>query len=113
VASLEHRYAAEKALNDVDVRYSQIAAKFAEAEYLKNKDAARIVKGAVTDIDIERLNLAWQKEVLAIEQAKKDRLLSGCNAEAKEAEVEAADVAIARRLVKAPIDGLVAQINAQ
>src|SRR5262249_41205181 len=34
-----------------------------------------------------------------------------CNADAKAAEVELADVNIARRVVKAPLDGVVAQVN--
>jgi macrolide-specific efflux system membrane fusion protein len=55
---------------------------------------------------------AWQKAILAIEQAGKQHVVDGYTAQAKQAEVELADESIKRRQIAAPIEGVVQKIYA-
>jgi multidrug efflux pump subunit AcrA (membrane-fusion protein) len=109
-AQAEHDQAVAKAKSDVDVRYSIAAEKVAEAEYKKADESNRRVPGSVTEVERDRLKLNEQKSELQIEQAELERRMSDLAAVSKGVEVEAADTAIERRLVKSPLDGVVVQL---
>jgi multidrug efflux pump subunit AcrA (membrane-fusion protein) len=109
-AKAEHDQAVAKAESDVDIRYSVAAEAVARAELEKANDANTRALGAITTVEIERLRLNQQKSELSIEQARLEQKLAGLTATAKEVEVEAAGDAIARRLVTAPLDGVVVEV---
>lgn len=114
VAAAEHRAAKERAENDVNIRHGEMAAKVAENEYRINWNAVHGeggVRGAVSDIELKKLEFEHKKMILAIEQARKEQIVDGFTAEAKLAEMEAADEAIQRRRIKSPIDGIVEDIT--
>jgi multidrug efflux pump subunit AcrA (membrane-fusion protein) len=106
-AAAEHEQALAKATSDVDERYAVAAEEAAEKAHLKAEQSHRNVQGAVTEVERDRLRLEWQKTELQIEQAQLERKLSKLTADAKQVEVEAADNAIERRLIRSPIDGYV------
>ncbi len=109
-AKAEHDKEVAKAESDVDIRYSVAAELVARAELEKANDANRTVSGAITSVEIERLRLNQQKSELSIEQARLEQKLAGLTATSKEVEVQAASDAIARRLVTAPLDGVVVEV---
>lgn len=109
-AQAEHDQAVAKAESDVDLRYSVKAEEVAQAEYDKAVEASRKVPGSVTGVELSRLKLNEQKSELQIEQANLERRLSTLAAGSKGVEVEAAQSAIERRLIKSPLDGVVVQV---
>jgi len=109
-ALADHMAAREKAESDVDIRYAKAASKVAEAEYLKAVDAERKVTGAIGQVELNRLQLTWKRAQLEIEQAQLNQKLAGYTAQTKATEVDAADEAIARRQITAPIDGVVVEL---
>jgi len=109
-AKAEHDQTLAKAESDVDVRYAVAAEKVAEAEFAKAAESDRKVPGSVTQVERDRLKLNEKKSELQIEQAELERKMAALAAQAKEAEVQATDNAIERRLIKAPLDGVVVQV---
>ena len=109
-AKAEHDQAAAKAESDVDVRYSIAAEKVAEAEHQKALESHTKVPGSVTEVERNRLKLNHQKGELQIEQAELERRMNELAAASKGVELEAAESAIERRLIKSPLDGVVVQI---
>ncbi|MFO0895891.1 MAG: HlyD family efflux transporter periplasmic adaptor subunit [Pirellulales bacterium] len=109
-AQSKHLAAAEQAKNDVNYKYAVKAAEHAKVEYEKSKEATRQTKNAVADIDIKRFLLAWQKADLMAEQAQLEQRVAVHTAAAEAAEAEAAKLAIARRQLKSPIDGVVVDV---
>jgi RND family efflux transporter MFP subunit len=110
-ARAEYRAAEVKAKNDIELRYARKAADVAEFTYLKQKQSADKVPGAVTEVDLQKYKLDWEKSLLQIEQAQKNQIVDGYTAESKKAETGLAEENIRRRQILAPIDGIVQQID--
>ncbi len=111
-AFAEYNGAAEKSNSDIDVRYATEASRVAEFEYKRCQDANKKTPLAFSDVEMNEKLFAWRKADLAIEQARKQHVVDGYTAEAKQAEVELADESIRRRQINAPIDGVVQRIYA-
>jgi multidrug efflux pump subunit AcrA (membrane-fusion protein) len=109
-AKAEHDQAVAKAESDVDVRYSIAAEQVAEAEHKKALESHAKVPGSVTEVERARLMLNERKSELQIEQAQLERHMASLAAASKGVELEAAENAIERRLIKSPLDGVVVQI---
>jgi macrolide-specific efflux system membrane fusion protein len=109
-AKAEHDQAVAKAESDVDVRYSVAAEQVAEAEHKKALESHAKVPGSVTEVERARLMLNERKSELQIEQAELERRMAALAAASKGVELEAAENAIERRLIKSPLDGVVVQI---
>ena len=109
-AKAEHDQAVAKAESDVDVRYSVAAELVAEAEHKKALESHAKVPGSVTEVERARLMLNERKSELQIEQAELERRMASLAAASKGVELEAAENAIERRLIKSPLDGVVVQI---
>ena len=109
-AKAEHDQAVAKAESDVDVRYSVAAELVAEAEHKKALESHAKVPGSVTEVERARLMLNERKSELQIEQAELERRMAALAAASKGVELEAAENAIERRLIKSPLDGVVVQI---
>ena len=110
-AQAEHDQAIAKAKSDVDVRYSQKAQAVAQTASVKAEQSHKTVPGSVTDVERDRLRLEWEKSGLQIEQAQLERTLADLAARAKDVEVKTADINIKRRLVTAPLDGEVVDVQ--
>lgn len=110
-ARAEFRAADVKAKNDIELRYAKKAADVGEFTYLKQKQSADKVPGAVTEVDLQKYKLDWEKSMLQIEQAQKSQILDAYTAEAKKAEAALAEESVRRRRILAPIDGVVQQID--
>ena len=109
-AKAEHDQAIAKAESDVDVRFAVASELVAAAEYEKARLSNDRLEGSVTRVELDKLQLNERKAELQIEQADLERKMTRLAAESKEVEVDAADSAIERRRVTAPLDGTIVQV---
>jgi len=92
------------------VRYAKAAADVAYVEWQKSEEAAHRVPGSVVEVELNRLKLTYRRSELQIEQAQLELKLSGYAVDSKGAEVGAAEEAIRRRQIRAPLAGVLVQI---
>lgn len=111
VAVAEHKVAQTEAENDVDIRFNQAQSGVAEMEYRLSEEANRRAEKAKPKVEMEKLRLQWKKAYLAIEQAEMKQKTNRLTADAKEAEVDAAENDINRRKITAPLAGDVIEIT--
>ncbi len=106
----EHETSQEQATNDVNVRYAKAATDVAKATYEKAEEANDRTKGAVTKAELRKLELEFIKAKLQIEQAQHEQKVAQLTSDGKAAEVDNADLAIRRRQLVSPIDGIVVKV---
>jgi multidrug efflux pump subunit AcrA (membrane-fusion protein) len=104
------RAAAKKYDDDVDIRYAEAGAAVAKADYEELQETNQRADRAITDVDLRRGKLEWDKMTLAAEKAVKERELVLYDAHSKKAELELAKLALERRSIVAPFDGVVEEI---
>jgi len=109
-AVAEHAQAQAKAESDVDVRYAVAAEQVAKAEYDKANESNNRVPGSVTRVELDRLQLTWKRGELQIEQAQVERKLATMAVQSQEVDIAAAEDAINRRKILAPLDGVVVRV---
>jgi multidrug resistance efflux pump len=107
------RAANRRATSDVEVKHAKAAAAVAKETYEGMLKASSGVEGAVTRTDLREKELEWTRAELAIEKAEHDMSLAAMDAWVKKAELDAAELAIAQRTVKAPFNGQVAEVYRQ
>jgi multidrug efflux pump subunit AcrA (membrane-fusion protein) len=95
----------------VAIRYSQAAAKVAEAEYYQAVEANNKVSGTVPQAEVRRLLLKEREMDLSIEKAQKEQIVAGLQVKVSEAELEAARVNIERRRLVSPLDAVVVELS--
>jgi macrolide-specific efflux system membrane fusion protein len=110
-ANYQLRAAAERYNDDVDIRYAEAAAAVAKADYEMILEANRRAEQAIAQTEVRRAKLDWDKALLMAEKSRHERELAKYEAWTKKAEVEAADLAIQRRLISAPFDGVVEELS--
>jgi multidrug resistance efflux pump len=100
--------AAEKdAANDVAVRYSDKALDLARLELEQNLETWKLNPGAVTVFEIRRSRFEVQKAILSIEQEQHKLVLAAITADARRAELEAAELDVRRREIRSSCVGRV------
>jgi multidrug efflux pump subunit AcrA (membrane-fusion protein) len=97
--------------NDVDIRYAKAAADVAQADHEMLVESNRLREKSVPLTEIRAKKLEWDKAILLAEKSRHERELALYEAHTKKAEVDAAQLAITRRLIKAPIHGSVEKIS--
>lgn len=110
-ALAEYNAAFEKSKSTIDERYAKKASDVAYAEWQKSEEANRNAPGSVSQVELMRLKLTYERGLLETERAQEDRKLAGLTAAAKNVEVEAADEAIKRRQLASTIGGVVDAIT--
>jgi multidrug resistance efflux pump len=75
------------------------------------QQAINLVEKSITEVDLRRAKLEWDKMVLAAEKARKEQELAKYEAWMKKAELDAANLAIERRDIVAPFDGVVEEVS--
>ena len=113
VVSAQHDIAQEKAANSVDVRYADAAEKVAQKDHERALEANRLSAGSVPGTEIDRLRLAADKAVLAVEQAKHMQRLAELEVKVRAAELAVVEVDLDDRQIKAPIAGEVTEVPVQ
>jgi len=109
VKKLELEVAIQKGKSDINIRHAEAARDVASATLGYYKEANK-VPGTVSKAEMLKLELEVTKANLAIEQTKEQQIEDRLTANAKKAEVDAAQVALERRVLKAPFDGVVTSV---
>ncbi len=76
VADAQFNTAAEEAKNTVEIRFAIASKDLARAEYESNLQANLRVPGAIPQIEVDRLKLAYQRSLLQIMQAKHQKRIN-------------------------------------
>ncbi len=97
--------------DDIEIRYAKAQEAVAKAEYEWILDANRHAEKAVAQVEVNKAKLEWDHMTLAIEKSKHDRELAKYEALSKKAELDAANLAIQRRVITASFDGVVEEIK--
>ena len=105
VAEIGLQAAAKRAESDIEVRYAQKASKVALADWEQDMAANQRTLGAVSEADLRRKKLDYEKLELQIEKAENDNMLAKYEVKAKAAELKAAHLALSRREIRAPFEG--------
>jgi multidrug efflux pump subunit AcrA (membrane-fusion protein) len=109
-AQAELKAAEEKAKSNVDERYAKKASEVAYKEWEKAREANQKTPGSISQVEVARLYLTYERGLLEIERAQTERKMSGHAADAKSVEVEAATEAMKRRQITSPIDGMIVKV---
>jgi len=110
-ASAAYAAAFKRWKDDVEIRFAKAQAEVSQADYEQLVEANRRTEKAVTLSEVRKAKLDWDHFILAIEKAGHDQELAKFEAFTKQAELEATDLAIQRRVIKAPFDGVVEEIK--
>lgn len=111
VKQLEYDVAKQAADSTIEIQTAQALADVAKVFLQKLQESNKQVRGTVTAIDILKAQLEWKRAVLAIKQAEEKRVAAELTAKAKAAEVGASKVALERRVLRAPFDGVVVRVS--
>jgi macrolide-specific efflux system membrane fusion protein len=109
-AEIERDAAIAKASDDIDVRFAEATLAYSNAELQRLLAVERKSAGSITVQEIEKAKLARHRDELQIEKSKLDAKVAKMTADKHEADVQAADLSVARRQILAPITGEVATV---
>ena len=110
-ASAAYAAAYEKWKDDVELRFAKATADVTKAKLDRINESNRIAEKSVTEVEVREAELDWKKSILGIEKSVHDRVLAKYEAFTKKAELDAAELAIQRRVITAPFDGVVEEIK--
>jgi len=105
VAEYSLRAARQRASDKIEIQYAAKAAEFAKVDWERVLEANKNLANAIPDIEVRQKRLGWERSALQIEKAQKDRDLAILDYRTKEAEVDAAKMAVEMRVILAPFDG--------
>lgn len=97
--------------DDVEIRFAKKQEAVAEADYQQMVESNRLATKAIAEVEVRAQKLKWEQATLGIEKNIHDRELAMYEAFTKQAELEAADLKIQRRVITAPFDGVVEEIK--
>jgi macrolide-specific efflux system membrane fusion protein len=109
LATLEYQVAMAQYENDVDERYYTMAARLALVDVQDAERANERVVNAISEFEMRRRKLTYERSRLQIEQAQRDKKIAGMNAGIAAQKVKVAQNEIERRRVVAPFTGVVAE----
>jgi macrolide-specific efflux system membrane fusion protein len=112
-AEAEWRVAEKQASSDVNVRAGKKMAEVAKADYDQAVEINRKSPKTVSDTEVRRLKLQWERAVLQTEVGELELSVAQLTATAKKTAMEAAENEIRRRKLIAPIDAVVDQVLAK
>jgi multidrug resistance efflux pump len=110
VAQLGMEAATERANDKVEEKYAILAAEVAKVDWKMDIETNQRVPNSVADIQVLQKKLVYDRSNLQIEKARKDQVIAKKEAAVKGAELQAAQIGLDRRTIKAPFDGEVQQL---
>jgi multidrug efflux pump subunit AcrA (membrane-fusion protein) len=110
-ALADYKGAYKRWKDDVEIRFARAQELVAKAKYEKMLESNRLTEKAVTEVELNEAKLDWDHFKLAIEKSIHDQELAQFEALTKQAEFNAAELAIQRRTIIAPFDGVVEEIK--
>jgi len=102
--------ARREAESDINVRFAKASLEVARAELRRVTDSVEEYPKAVSQSEIDRLRLTVNRHELEIEQTTLQFDLARLDAKLKENAVRMVKLQLERRIIRAPIDGIVAQV---
>ena len=105
LAEIEQQGAAEKAQEDIDIRFSQASAAVAETEYQQSLEANRKLNNTIPQPEIRRLKLAAHKTNLQIEKAISEQHAAELVLATRQAELKLAANEFEKCRIASPIAG--------
>ncbi|HYO25302.1 MAG TPA: HlyD family efflux transporter periplasmic adaptor subunit, partial [Lacipirellulaceae bacterium] len=105
VARIGFQAADERAKDEIEKVFARLSAEVAQKDYQMSLQANASGMKVVSEIELEKKRLDWNRARLQIEKAEKDRVLARLEANVKQAELDAAEIAMDRRTITAPFDG--------
>jgi len=105
------RAAVKRYNDDIDIQYAKAGADVAKEDYLELQETNALADKAITDVDLRRAKLEWRKMELGGEKAIKEQEIAKYEAYMKQAELKLAKLAIERRNIVAPFDGVVEEMS--
>ena len=112
-ADREWKAAMEKASDDIEIRFAQASYEVAEAELKQSLEINIRSPGAVSESELLQKRLARKRAELQIDRSELESRVARMTADIKEAEVKATDASIARREIRAPLEGTVVELLRQ
>ncbi|MDO4571092.1 MAG: efflux RND transporter periplasmic adaptor subunit [Planctomycetia bacterium] len=109
VAQAKLDSAEKQAENDVNIRYAKAATDVAAQEIVQARTANERTPNTVTLAELRRLQLAHKQATLQIEQAEHDFIVAKFSVQVQEAELDAAKLNVQKKIICAPIDGVVVE----
>jgi multidrug efflux pump subunit AcrA (membrane-fusion protein) len=100
-----------RATEDVEIRFAQAQAAVAQADYQQMVESNKIAEKSIVETEVRGKKLEWDKAILGTEKSRHDQVIAKFEALSKHAELDAAELAIQRRVVTAPFDGVVEEIK--
>ena len=110
-ASMLRRDLAKDALDDLELKYAQLALAEAKVELETSRSIQNDVRGAVPLSQIRKLNLAVERGELEVEQAKKRGRRAEVELDLREADLSVMDDQLRHLHVESPISGVVLEVN--
>jgi len=111
IAGYELKYAVKRTQDDIEEEYARAQEGVADKELERVLEVNRQNPGTVPATEVEKTRLELKRATLGIKKALKDRELSGLEADVKRAEMQAAAIAIEKRLVRAKFGGEVLKLH--
>lgn len=111
-AEAEMIVAKEQAESNANIEAAEKMAKVAEAEYQQALEINRKSPGAISETEVRRLRLTWERGVLQAEVARLEKSVAGKTVIAKQAAVKAAENEIRLRKIVAPMDAIIDHVMA-
>ncbi|WP_372722016.1 efflux RND transporter periplasmic adaptor subunit [Novipirellula sp.] len=108
-----HRAAKLESDSDVDARYARRAKEFHIRQLEQSKQANSKFPGAISDSEVEKLQLVVDQAVLAIEQAEHKQQIAIAHTSEKQAAVKIAEQRVRDHAIRASVGGQVAEITVQ
>ena len=111
VAMFKLKAAQKEATDDINVRFSEAAARVAKADCEQDTAANNRIPGTVQQTTARQHLLEWEKMRLSIEKAAKDMDVATLQAGVSQAELEAAAAEVERCRIISPLDAIVVELK--
>jgi macrolide-specific efflux system membrane fusion protein len=111
IAQREFEVARDEAASDIDVQFARKSEQVAYFAYQQALEANKSHSNVVVQTELKRLQFEWERAKLQIVQAQLDHQAAQQNAEIRRAKLEAAEDAVSRRQIRAPLAGQVVQVH--
>lgn len=111
IANFAQEAAEKRATDNIEIIFASKSEEVAKVDWERDLEANRRSPGAVPEIEVTQKKLMYEKSGLQIKKAKNDQVLASLDAKTKNAEREAAEVALEKRTIYAPFAGEVVKLH--
>lgn len=110
-AQAEYQLTVMRAKDEIEIEYADAQERVEKEDYLEFMQANTEMPGAVTDAELRREKLEWDRARLGGRKARKDQDMARMEVNVKRAETELAEIGIEKRRIRAQFDGEVLRLH--